>query len=175
MLHQLTKFLPTLYLILRSLYRVQTIQVVHRHAQRLTKGNICWWQHSRVGHRAVHSKFNQHESLHPILPFVCKRSDNVFNNTVLLLSLTISLRVVSATKHRLRTQQAPQCLPKGRSKMYVMVIYEILWYTKEYKPNCQKRATLLAVLWASLSPPCRVLAGSTCQTCPWQPSTHWIH
>ena len=40
MLHQLTKFLPTLYLILRSLYRVQTVQVVHRHAQRLTKRNM---------------------------------------------------------------------------------------------------------------------------------------
>ena len=39
-LHQLTKFLPTLYLILRSLNRVQTIQVVHRHAQRLTKCNM---------------------------------------------------------------------------------------------------------------------------------------
>ena len=40
MLHQLTKFLPTLYLILRSLCRVRTIQVVHRHAQRLTKCNM---------------------------------------------------------------------------------------------------------------------------------------
>ena len=39
-LHQLTKFLPTSYLILRSLYRVQTVQVVYRHAQRLTKGNM---------------------------------------------------------------------------------------------------------------------------------------
>ena len=41
-LHQLTKFLPTSYLILCSLYRVQTVQVVHRHAQRLSKRNVCW-------------------------------------------------------------------------------------------------------------------------------------
>ena len=40
MLHQLTKFLPTTHLILRSLYGMQTIQVVHRHAQRLTKRNM---------------------------------------------------------------------------------------------------------------------------------------
>ena len=42
MLHQLTKFLPTLYLVLRSLNGVQTIQVVHRHAQGLSKRNMCW-------------------------------------------------------------------------------------------------------------------------------------
>ena len=58
MLHQLTKFLPTLYLILCSLYRVQTVQVVHRHAQRLTKRNVRWRQHSRVLHSAVHSKLH---------------------------------------------------------------------------------------------------------------------
>ena len=107
MLHQLTKFLPTLYLILRSLYWVQTIQVVHRHAQCLTKGNMRRWQHSRVQHHAVHSKFNQRESLHPILPFVRKRSDYLFNGTVLPLTLTISMRVVSATKYHSHTQQAP--------------------------------------------------------------------
>ena len=57
-LHQLTKFLPTLYLILRSLYRVQTVQVVHRHAQRLTKCNVRWRQPSLVLHSAVHSKLH---------------------------------------------------------------------------------------------------------------------
>ena len=107
MLHQLTKFLPTLYLILRSLNRVQTVQVVYRHTQRLAKGNMRWWQHSRVLHSAVHSKFNQCESLHPILALVYKRSNNLFNRTILPLSLTISLRVISAAKHSSRTKQIP--------------------------------------------------------------------
>ena len=107
MLHQLTKFLPTLYLILRSLYGVQTVQVVYRHAQRLTKRNVHWIQHSRVLHSAVHSKLHSRKSLHPILAFVRKRSYNLFNGTILPLSLTVSLRVVSATEYSLRTQQAP--------------------------------------------------------------------
>ena len=41
-LHQFTKFLPTLYLILRSLYGVQTVQVVYRHTQWLSKCNMHW-------------------------------------------------------------------------------------------------------------------------------------
>ena len=107
MLHQLTEFLPTLYLILRSLYRVQTVQVVYRHAQRLTKRNVRWRQHSRVLHSAVHSKLNQRKSLHPILALVCKRSYNLFNGTILPLSLTVSLRVIGTAEHSARTKQTP--------------------------------------------------------------------
>ena len=137
-LHQLTKFLPTLYLVLGSLYRVQTIQVVHRHAQRLSKGNMHRWQHSRVQHRAVYSKFNQCESLHPLFPFVRESSDYLFDGRVLPLSLTISLRVVSTAKHSLHTKQASQCLLKGRSRTYIAVVYDIPWYTKESYPIIEK-------------------------------------
>ena len=106
-LHQLTKFLPTSYLILRSLYRVQTIQVVYRHAQRLTKRNVRWRQHSRVLHSAVHGKLNQRKGLHPILALVCKCSHNLLNGTILPLSLTISLRVIGTAEHSPHTKQTP--------------------------------------------------------------------
>ena len=106
-LHQLTKFLPTLYLILRSLYGMQTIQVVHRHAQCLAKCNMRRWQHSGVLHSAVHCKLNQCKSLHPILSLVCKHSYNLLNGTILPLSLTVSLRVLSASEYSSHTKQTP--------------------------------------------------------------------
>ena len=107
MLHQLTKFLPTLYLILCSLYRVQTIQVVHKHTQWLTKCNMRQWQHSRLLHSAVHGKLNQRESLHPVLSLIRKCFNKLFNCMILPLSLTVSLRVVSATELCSHTKQTP--------------------------------------------------------------------
>ena len=139
MLHQLMKFLPTLHLILRSLYRVQTIQVVHRHAQRLTKHNMRQWQHSQVLHSAVHCKLNQCKSLHTILTFVHKRSYYLFNSTILPLSLAVSLRVISAAEYSSRTKQTPQHLPKGRCKTYVTVVNNIPRYTKESNPIVEKQ------------------------------------
>ena len=138
-LHQLTKFLPTSYLILRSLYRVQTVQVVHRHAQRLTKRNVRWRQHSRVLHSAVHGKLNQRKGLHPILALVRKCSHNLLNSTILPLSLTVSLRVISTTENSSRTKQTPQRLPKGRCKTYVTVVNNIPRYTKEPNPIIEKQ------------------------------------
>ena len=138
-LHQLTKFLPTLYLILRSLYGVQTVQVVYRHTQWLFKCNMRWWQHSRVQHRAVHSQFKQRESLHSIFPIARKCSDNVFDGTVLPLSLTISLRVISTAEYSSCTKQTPQHLPKGRSETYVTVVYNIPWYTEKPNPIVAKQ------------------------------------
>ena len=63
----------------------------------------------------------------------------LLNSMVLPLSLTISLMVVGATEHSLRTQHTPQRLPKGRSKTYIAVVYDIPRYTKESNPIVEEQ------------------------------------
>ena len=105
----------------------------------LTKHYISWWHASRLRDSTAHNQLNHGQILNPISTLIHESTNHLFNRAILVLCLTISLGMLSATKDSSCTYDTLQCFLKCSCEMSITIMQNHFRNAKEPNPIFEKQ------------------------------------